>query len=90
MNEYDGTQLINIGTGKDITIADLALCIKDVVGYEGDIVYDDSKPDGKPRKLLNVDRMRSLGWSARTSLQEGLKKTIEWCIQEGLFTEKDR
>jgi GDP-L-fucose synthase len=66
--------LFNIGTGKDVTIRELAETVMRAVGFEGDIVFDASKPDGTPRKLLNVDRMRDLGWEASTTLPEGIKK----------------
>lgn len=66
--------LFNIGTGKDVTIRELAETVMDVVGFEGRIVYDTGKPDGTPRKLLNVDRMKDLGWSANTSLREGITR----------------
>ncbi|MBB2697677.1 UNVERIFIED_ORG: GDP-L-fucose synthase [Rhizobium esperanzae] len=66
--------LFNIGTGEDVTIRQLAETVMEIVGFEGDIVYDSSKPDGTPRKLLNVDRMKALGWQARTSLSDGIAK----------------
>ncbi|AZC20990.1 GDP-L-fucose synthase [Pseudomonas sp. CMR5c] len=64
--------LFNIGTGKDITIHELTKIVMQVVGFEGDIIFDNDKPDGTPRKLLNIDRMHNLGWSAKTSLQDGI------------------
>ncbi len=70
-------EFINIGTGKDCTIIELARVIKDVVEFKGKIVLDPSKPDGTPRKLLDVSRMKYLGWEAKTSLKEGLKRTYE-------------
>ena len=66
--------LFNIGTGEDVTIRELAETVMDVVGFDGRIVYDNSKPDGTPRKLLNVDKMKNLGWSASTGLREGIAK----------------
>lgn len=66
--------LFNVGTGQDVTIRELAETVMDVVGFRGEIVFDASKPDGTPRKLLNVDRMRALGWEAQTSLREGIQK----------------
>ena len=66
--------LFNIGTGDDVTIRELAETVMDVVGFDGRIVYDNSKPDGTPRKLLNVDKMKNLGWSASTGLREGIAK----------------
>jgi GDP-L-fucose synthase len=71
---YDGP-LVNIGTGVDVTIRELAESVMQVVGFEGRIVFDSSKPDGTPRKLLDVSRLASLGWRARTSLQDGLRLT---------------
>lgn len=78
MEQYEGDEIVNVGTGKDITIADLAQLIQEVVGYTGDIIFDPSKPDGTPRKLLNVDRMSALGWRASTPLREGIAKTFAW------------
>lgn len=78
MDNYTGTEFINIGSGKEISIKDLAFTIKDVVGYTGDIVFDSSKPDGTPRKLMDVSRLNALGWEAKTSLQDGVTKTYEW------------
>ena len=66
--------LFNVGTGQDVTIRELALTVMELVGFKGEIVFDASKPDGTPRKLLNVDRMRDLGWVAKTSLREGIAK----------------
>jgi GDP-L-fucose synthase len=73
---YDGP-LVNIGTGEDVTIRELAESVMKVVGFEGCIVFDSSKPDGTPRKLLDVSRLASLGWRAKTSLQDGLRLTYE-------------
>ena len=69
--------LINIGVGQDLTIRELAESVKDVVGYTGDIVFDASKPDGAPRKLMNVSRLQSLGWQAKTDFREGLTMAYE-------------
>jgi GDP-L-fucose synthase len=73
MQQYNEPGLINIGTGEDITIKDLALMVKDVVGYTGNIEHDLSKPDGTPRKLMSVDKLHSLGWKARIDLREGIE-----------------
>ncbi len=70
---YNGS-LVNIGTGEDISIAELVTIVMDVVGYRGRIVYDATKPDGTPRKLLDVSKMHKLGWSAQTSLRDGIAK----------------
>lgn len=85
MNTYSDSDLVNIGTGKDISIKELASLIKEVVGYEGKIIYDRGKPDGTPRKLLNVDKLKALGWIASKTLKEGLKATVEWCESENIF-----
>lgn len=69
---------LNIGTGEDITILDLAKLISGIVGYKGDIINDQSKPDGTPRKLMDVSRLHNLGWKHSTSLHEGISKTYEW------------
>ncbi|QXZ80903.1 GDP-L-fucose synthase [Rhizobium sp. L51/94] len=69
--------LFNVGTGEDVTIRELAEIIMDVVGFDGQIVYDDTKPDGTPRKLLSVNRMRKLGWEATTNLRAGIAKAYE-------------
>ena len=70
-------QLINIGVGKDITIRELAMMIKEIVGFKGGIVYDRTKPDGTPRKLLDISRLKQLGWQAKISLEQGIKQTYQ-------------
>lgn len=87
MNTYKGPGTINIGTGQDCTIRELVDTIKDVVGYDGLIIWDTSKPDGTPRKLLDVTKIEALGWKAKTNLREGLEKTYKY-IQEHGFTER--
>ncbi len=78
MNNYNGDEFVNVGVGKDISILELAQLIKDVVGFEGEIVNDLSKPDGTPRKWLDVSRLNDLGWEAQISLEEGIKDTYQW------------
>lgn len=78
MENYDKKEIINIGTGEDVTIKELAETVKEVVGYAGEMHFDRSKPDGTVRKLLDVSRINSLGWQAKTPLREGIKKTYEW------------
>jgi len=73
MENYDDRHLINIGTGVDLTIKDLALLIKKVVGYEGDLKFDSSKPDGTPRKLMDVSKLHNLGWKHKIDLEEGIQ-----------------
>ena len=77
MVDYDSEDIINVGTGKDITIKDLAETIADVVGFKGEIVWDTSKPNGTPRKVLNVDKIKSLGWKPKLNLREGIQKTYD-------------
>ncbi len=80
MHKYDQSEVINIGTGKDIKIADLAVLIKNIVGYEGKIVYDYSKPDGTPRKLLDVSKITALGWQSQITLKQGIESTYHWFV----------
>ena len=77
MQNYDGSDIVNIGTGEDISIKELAETIKALTGFEGEVVWNTSQPDGTPRKLLDVTRLHSLGWKHSTSLQEGLQKTYK-------------
>jgi GDP-L-fucose synthase len=81
MDEYEGNEWINVGTGEEITIAEVGQMIADYVGYQGKIVYDTSKPDGTPRKLLDVSKINGLGWKAKTSLEEGLENAIDWYLE---------
>ena len=72
--------LINIGWGKDISIEELAILIQKTVGFDGDIVFDTTKPDGTPQKLLDVTRMAELGWKAKISLKDGLSRVYKWYL----------
>ena len=83
MKSYHGSEIINIGTGTDLTIRDLAEMIKDIVGFKGDIVWDSAKPDGTPRKLLDINRITALGWQPGISLRDGLRHTYEWYSKHG-------
>ncbi len=78
MEHYKSSELINIGVGEDLTIKELANLIKEVVGFEGRIEFDPSKPDGMPRKLLDVSRINNLGWRRRIDLEKGLASTYQW------------
>lgn len=78
MQKYDGAEHINVGTGKDVTIKELAQTISDVVGFPGDIEWDTTKPNGTPRKVLNVDKIKTLGWEPKISLREGIQSTYKW------------
>jgi len=80
MEKYEDPEIINIGTGQDQSIADLAGLVRDVVGFEGDIVYDASKPDGTPRKLVDTSKINSLGWQATIGLQDGVEETYRWFL----------
>jgi GDP-L-fucose synthase len=77
MQDYNEAEFVNIGTGVDITIAALAQLIKEIVGYEGNIVNDTTKPDGTPRKLMDVSKMKALGWSAQIDLENGIRSVYE-------------
>jgi GDP-L-fucose synthase len=81
LERYDNEAPINVGTGQDLTIANLVALVADVVGYRGDVVYDTSKPDGTPRKVLDVSRIGALGWRATTPLRRGIEETVRWYTQ---------
>ena len=78
MEKYESGDIINVGTGEDVTIKELAETIKDVTGFDGGITWDTSKPNGTPRKVLNVDKLKSLGWEPKIGLREGIESTYEW------------
>jgi GDP-L-fucose synthase len=78
MNTYNDPSIVNIGTGEDVSIKELAERIKEVVGFEGEIMWDPTKPDGTPRKLLDVSKLHSLGWKHEISFEEGIKRAYEW------------
>lgn len=77
MDNYNDELFVNVGSGTDISIKDLALLVKNIVGYEGELVFDTSKPDGTPRKLMDVSRINHLGWQHKISLEEGINKVYE-------------
>jgi GDP-L-fucose synthase len=81
LENYDSPETINVGVGEDLTIRDLAELIAEVVGYEGELVQDASKPDGTPKKLLDVSRINELGWRASTELREGIEQTYHWYLE---------
>jgi len=81
MERYDGEMALNIGTGTDVTIREFAETMCDVVGFQGELVFDTSRPDGTPRKLLDVGRLTALGWTARIGLREGLAQAYGWYRQ---------
>ncbi|CAN7690436.1 GDP-L-fucose synthase [Paenibacillus sp. LjRoot153] len=84
MNHYEENEIVNIGVGEDISIGDLARLIKDIVGFKGAIRFDSSKPDGTPRKLVDVTKLNKLGWKAETSLEQGIKQAYKWFMDNQL------
>ncbi|MBF0570938.1 MAG: GDP-L-fucose synthase [Candidatus Omnitrophica bacterium] len=84
MDHYDGPDVINIGSGVDVTIKQLAMMIKKASGFKGKIIFDASKPDGTMRKLMDNTRMRKLGWKAKVSLEEGIETTYQWYIHKSV------
>ena len=80
LEHYDDPLTINVGSGQEVSIKDLALAIADVVGFEGEILHDLTKPDGTPRKVLDTSRLTALGWSATTTLHDGLRETYDWFV----------
>ena len=82
MLHYDEPEIINVGAGTDVTIRELAELICRVTGYKGRLVFDASKPDGTPRKLLDVSRLRALGWHARIGLEAGIRETYQWFLSQ--------
>jgi GDP-L-fucose synthase len=83
MENYDGPDLLNVGVGEDVSIAELATTVARVVGYDGLITFDPSRPDGTPRKLLDVTRVHALGWRAQIPLEHGIRMTYAWYVSEG-------
>ena len=82
IEHYDSPEVINVGCGEDVTIRELAELICDVVGFTGRLDFDASKPDGTPRKLLDISRLRGLGWNPRVSLRDGIRETYDWYLRE--------
>ena len=80
--KYDSPEIINIGWGEDMTIRELAMLIRKVVGFEGELVFDETKPDGTPQKLLDVGRLRSLGWEPKIPLEQGVEQTYRWFVEQ--------
>ena len=80
MLHYDGEEIVNVGVGEDLTIRELAEMVSEVVGYKGEIVFDTSMPDGTPRKILNVQKIRGLGWQPKIPLRRGVEETYQWFL----------
>lgn len=81
LENYDSPEVINVGCGKDVTIRELAEIVSEVVGFKGELIFDPSKPDGTPRKLLDTSRLEKLGWTPRVSLQDGIEQTYQWYLR---------
>jgi GDP-L-fucose synthase len=88
MNHYEGNEIVNVGVGEDISIKNLAETIKQVIGFEGEIIFDTTKPDGTPRKLVDVSKINSLGWKASMPLEVGLQKAYQWFLENELMKVK--
>jgi GDP-L-fucose synthase len=88
MQHYSGPEQVNIGTGRDISIGELAQLVSDIVGFEGGLRFRSDRPDGTPRKLLDVSRLKALGWQESTSLKDGIKRTYEWYLAHHPVTAK--
>jgi GDP-L-fucose synthase len=82
MQKYNEAEHINVGTGKDVKIWELANIISNVVGFPGEILWDFTKPNGTPRKVLNIDKILELGWEPKISIFEGISRTYEWYKNE--------
>ena len=82
MENYEGAEFVNVGTGTDVTIRELAELVRRTTGFRGEVVWDGTKPDGTPQKLLDVSRMKALGWSASVGLEDGLKRTYDWYVAQ--------
>ena len=80
MENYCENEIVNVGTGEDITIKNLALLIKDIVGFEGKLKFDESKPDGTPKKQLNIEKIKNIGWKPKISLKKGIELTLQWYV----------
>ncbi len=82
MENYEGAEFVNVGTGTDVTIRELGELVRCTTGFRGEVAWDGTKPDGTPQKLLDVSRMKALGWSASVGLEEGLKRTYDWYVAQ--------
>ncbi len=82
MEHYDGLEHVNIGSGEEISIKDLALLIKEIIGFTGELKFDHTKPDGTPRKLIDLQKLSRLGWSSKISIKDGIRTTYKWFTEE--------
>jgi GDP-L-fucose synthase len=83
IEHYNSPEIINIGFGEDVSIRELAELISEIVGYEGKLTFDTTKPDGTPRKLLDSTKLHNLGWRPQLPLREGIRQTYDWYVKEG-------
>jgi GDP-L-fucose synthase len=83
MQRYSGETHVNVGSGEDIPIADLAQLVANAVGFDGALAFDQTKPDGTPRKLMSGGKLRAMGWAPKIGLSEGLKATYAWFLESG-------
>jgi GDP-L-fucose synthase len=81
LQNYDSPEIINVGSGEDVTIRELAELICDIVGFDGELTWDKSKPDGTPRKLLDVSKLQKLGWKPRIPLRHGIAQAYDWFLK---------
>lgn len=81
MENYSGLEHVNVGSGKEVSIKELAEMVKEVVGFEGELVWDRSKPDGTPRKLMDSSKLAGMGWEPKISLRDGLEETYKWYVE---------
>jgi len=86
MEKYQSGEVINVGTGEGLTIAEIAYQVKEVIGYSGNVVFDKSKPDGTPKKILNIDKISKLGWKPSTPLKEGINRVYQWALENHVFS----
>ncbi|NBX67462.1 MAG: GDP-L-fucose synthase [Proteobacteria bacterium] len=86
MQKYNSDEVINVGTGQGLTIAEIAYQVKEVVGFEGSVVFDKSKPDGTPKKVLNIDKISRLGWKPTVPLKEGISRAYQWAVETDVLT----
>ena len=88
MQQNDFTGVVNVGSGQEISIHELATLIKEVTQFQGELVFDSSKPDGTPRKLLDISQLSQMGWQAKTQLHEGIQQAYNWYLKQTALTER--
>lgn len=88
MDQYSGLEHVNVGSGSEVTIKELAELVKEVVGFQGKLVWDSSKPDGTPRKLMDSSKIQGIGWKPKVPLKEGLVETYKWYVENVIAGKK--